>query len=367
MSRILCGNGFFPPEHLWYAFPMTASDRPAEQPNHASSRRSSEEREFFPEKTGQDEGTGGWNEILLAELPELTVADFSSPPRRKRALPIVLFVVTCVSTFWVGATRWQPLGPMGDMQAFGHLALANWREGLCYMAALMGILVTHEMGHFVCTLRYRIAASYPLFIPVPINPIGTMGAIIRMDGLKADRRELFDLGLAGPLAGLVVAIPVLWMGIERLDLASAPPGELSFHMPLLGKILLTHLRPDLENNVTIGVLQLNPLFMAGWVGLLITGLNMLPISQLDGGHVTYSLFGRRAHTIARLFVFVTIAFIVIYQVYLWTMMLILVILMGTDHPPTADDTVRLGWVRWLLGSVSLAIPIFCFPLLGVEM
>jgi len=221
------------------------------------------------------------------------------------------------------------------------------------------------VGHFLVTLRYHIPASFPLFIPVPIHPVGTLGAVIGMDGLRANRREIFDLGLSGPVAGLLVALPVLWLGIERLDL-SAPPGEVQFHNPLIGKLIMAQLHPEWTER-TIGFRQLNPLFMAGWVGMLITGLNMLPISQLDGGHVVHALFTRRAKVIARTFLIGAIFCVIAYESYNWVVMLILVTFIGTDHPPSSNDDMPLGALRWIIGLASLAIPIFCFAPLGIEM
>jgi membrane-associated protease RseP (regulator of RpoE activity) len=191
-----------------------------------------------------------------------------------------------------------------------------------------------------------------------------MGAVIGMDGSKANRKQLYDLALAGPVAGLFVAIPVLCLGIQQLDLSQDASG-MAFYNPLLVEYLFQYLRPGEQMPESIYVSQLNPLFMAGWVGLLVTGLNMLPISQLDGGHVIYAVFGKRAHTIARTFLICTIAFIIIQQIYIWTLMLILVIIMGVDHPPTSDDSVELNEVRWRLGVLSLAIPILCFPVQGI--
>ncbi len=302
--------------------------------------------------------------IAMAGLPELTAADLVSPPQRRRLLPLALFVATCLSTFWVGAADFRPLWAMSNWELAQQVVQSNWKQGLVYMGAVLAILLTHEMGHFLFTIRYKIPASYPIFIPIPFNPIGTMGAVIGMDGLRADRKQMFDLGLAGPLAGLVVAIPVLWLGIMRFD-AGIPKGGLEFYNPLLVTMLFEHLRPDIAVPETISVSQLNPLLMAGWVGLLITGLNMLPISQLDGGHVTYALFGKRAHTLARAFLMVAIAYIIIQQVYVWTLMLVLVVMMGTDHPPTSDDNVELGPVRHWIGMASLLIPVFCFPPQGI--
>jgi len=205
---------------------------------------------------------------------------------------------------------------------------------------------------------------------VPFNPIGTMGAVIGMDGMRANRREIFDIGVAGPLAGLAVAFPILYFGIRQLDLTGDPlPGEVQLYNPVIVRWMIDHLHPEWSAKADwIGISQVNPWFMAGWVGMLITGLNMLPISQLDGGHTIYGLFGRDAHTVARAFVVVAIVYVVINleQAAMWTPMLILVILMGIHHPRTADDEIELDTTRWVIGFASLAIPILCFPLLGLK-
>jgi Zn-dependent protease len=313
----------------------------------------------------EDVSTAPSEDKAAAVLPQLTEADLAPPPlQRKTVLPVALFVATCASTFWVGAADFQPVWAMSNSRLARQVVEENWLQGLIYMGAVLAILLTHEMGHFLFTIRYKIPASYPIFIPIPFSPIGTMGAVIGMDGLRADRKQMFDLGLAGPLAGLVVAIPVLWLGILRFN-ADLPRGGFEFYNPMLVTMLFEYLRPDIVAPQTISVNQLNPLLMAGWVGLLITGLNMLPISQLDGGHVTYALFGKRAHTLARAFVMVAIAYIIIQEIYIWTLMLVLVIMMGTDHPPTSDDTVELGPVREWVGLASLLIPILCFPPQGI--
>ena len=282
--------------------------------------------------------------------------------------------------------------------------LAHWQGGLIYMACVLGILFAHEMGHFLMTLRYRVAASLPYFLPVPFSPIGTMGAVISMDGLSAVRRQIFDAGIAGPLAGLVVAVPVTLFGVMQLNLsnydATRPDLEkavlvnrqdntqdqahenrrtstdelnkgFGFHMPWLVSVMIDVVQPtgfqSGQNIHAVPTRLMNPFLMAGWVGLLITGLNMMPISQLDGGHVIYGLFGKRAHVIARISLFVAIFFVVVNfdRVYIWTVMLLLVTLMGTDHPPTANDDVPLGRFRTILGWVSLSIPFICFPFFGL--
>ena len=283
---------------------------------------------------------------------------YAAPPRRIK-LPIILFLLTCLSTFWVGSTLWCP-----EQFLFGDWRLAiiaNWRNGLFYMAAVLGILLTHEMGHFLMTVLYRIPASFPYCIPIPITALGTMGAVIAMAGHRADRRQTFDIGIAGPLAGLVVALPVLWFGVKGLDLEQAGYGGLALDLPLLVRWLVAWMHPNHAGIECIWISQVNPLFMAGWVGLLITGINMVPISQLDGGHVIYALFLRQAHWIARGFLVFTLCYIIWADAYMWTLMVVIVTFIGTDHPPTSKDDMPLGRGRYALGLVSLLIPLLCFP------
>ena len=270
-------------------------------------------------------------------------------------LPAFLFVATCFTTFWAGSV----MSSMG-----GGIPGANfawWQDALIYMSAVMGILLAHEMGHFIQAVRYGVPASLPFFIPMPavFTPtIGTMGAVIGLQGMQANRKELFDIGLTGPIAGLVVALPVTAAGILLGEAYVPVPGALYYNYadPLVVQWMIGWLRPDIVG----GNLNLNPLLLAGWVGMLITGLNMLPVSQLDGGHVIYALFGQKSYYIARAFICAAIAFIVISNQLNWIVMLVLVMMIGIEHPPTSDDTVSLGWFRRLVGYCSLAIPVLCF-------
>lgn len=282
-----------------------------------------------------------------------------SPRRRRVVLPTVLFLLTCFTTYSAGACGWQPMLLAPDPYIVGLLK-TNWQDGLIFMAAVMSVLMAHEMGHFWMTLRHRVPSSYPFFIPLPVMMIGTMGAVIGMEGSRADRKQLFDIGLAGPLAGLVLAVPLLWYGIS---IATVDPQPI-YGQPLLVKLIAGGLRPDMQANH----IRPNPYYMAGWVGMLITGLNMLPISQLDGGHVSHAVLGRRSVLLARGLLLSAMAFVVVQEYYGWTLMLVLVTMLGVDHPPTANDRARIGPLRWTLGLVSLSIPILCFtpfPFVGM--
>lgn len=287
---------------------------------------------------------------------------------RKKVLPAVLFLLTCASTFWVGVALWNPTGPLaasltgGSLMNVRQMTLTQWDVGLVYMVAVILIILLHEMGHFVATVFYRVPASYPFFIPFPINPIGTMGAVIAMQGSWADRKQIFDIGIAGPLAGLVAAIPIAYFGTQQLDLTVQPLGGIGFRLPILMEWFAQWTNvPGYEPGALVWMSQLNPLFVAGWVGMLITGLNMMPVGQLDGGHVTYTLFGRAAHLIAQATIMCAIAFMVYHQNFMLVLMVIFLLFIGTKHPPTRDDTVPLGWFRWTLGLASLSIPVLCFP------
>ncbi len=340
------------------------SEPPSNQPS-AINSESGESASTFSAEVGDE------RELRTSDL----VSNSTETQQRRIRLPLILFIATCLSTYFVGAAYWRPTEHMTSWPQIFATMSGNWQQGLTYMGAVLAILLTHEMGHFLMTLRHRIPASYPLCIPVPFNPIGTMGAVIGMEGFKANRREIFDIGIAGPLAGLVVAIPLLWIGVGKLDLRTEPlPGEVQLNSPIMVKWMIEAQHAEVlkvtgpQRADWIGISQVNAFFMAGWVGLLVTGLNMLPISQLDGGHTIYGLFGRDALTFARGFLVVAITYVVINleQAAVWTPMLILVILMGVDHPPSSDDEVELDNARWVLGAASLIIPILCFPLLGLK-
>jgi membrane-associated protease RseP (regulator of RpoE activity) len=276
-----------------------------------------------------------------------------SAPQRRRIRPqLLLCLATAATTFAAGVVGWEPVVLGIDADLAGQLG-AHWQRGLAYMLAVMGVLGAHEAGHFVAAAVHRIPATLPLFIPMPVLLTGTLGAVIGMEGSRADRRQLFDIAIAGPIAGLVVALPVLAAGMLLGTAADTSP----FATPPVAAWMQSLLRPELAPGQALAP---NALLMAGWVGLLVTGLNMIPVSQLDGGHVSYALFGRRAHWIARGILLAAIAAIVVLGRYNWIAMVVIVALMGTDHPPIREDGRPLGLGRTLLGLVSLLIPIVTF-------
>ena len=275
------------------------------------------------------------------------------PQRRQRLrLHALLFFATCLTTFAAGAVGWEPVLAGVDADLAGQIA-EHWQRGLLYMGAVMAVLAAHEAGHFVAARLHAIPATLPFFIPIPILLTGTLGAVIGMEGSRASRRQLFDIAIAGPLAGLVLAVPCLAVGILIAPADASGP----FAMPPVGRWMVSLLRPDLLSQASIAP---NALFMAGWVGMLVTGLNMIPISQLDGGHVSYAVFGRRSCWLARGILISAILAIVLLGTINWIALVVIVTLLGTDHPPVRDDARGPGAVRRVLGLLSLLIPLATF-------
>jgi membrane-associated protease RseP (regulator of RpoE activity) len=247
--------------------------------------------------------------------------------RPRVALPVALFLFTCWSTWAAGS--------------------------LSYAIAVMTILLAHEMGHYLQARRYRVPASLPYFIPMPGSPIGTMGAVIGMQPGIGNRRSLFDIGVSGPLAGLVPTMIFSIVGIywSTFEPIAAHPFVMRLGEPLLFKALAY----SIHGPAPIGYeLALHPVAFAGWVGMFITALNLIPIGQLDGGHVLYALLREKAHGIAQALLILAMVGVVLYGYWGWSLMLLLLLLMGPIHPPTSDDSVELGTARTIIGWLSLA-------------
>lgn len=275
------------------------------------------------------------------------------PDRRPaRRLQALLYLLTALTTFAAGTVGWEPVVLGIDADVAASLP-THWMRGVLYAGAVLAVLTAHEAGHFIAARIHGIPATLPFFLPVPVLITGTLGAVIGMEGSRADRRQLFDIALAGPLAGLLVALPLLAIGMRDGIVTDANP----FALPPLAAWMLGALRPDLVAGLTIAP---NALFMAGWVGLLVTGLNMIPVSQLDGGHIAAAVFGRRSVWIARGTLLAAIAGIVLFGRYNWVVMVVMVAFIGTDHPPIRDADRPLGMLRTVLGLLAFIIPLVTF-------
>lgn len=233
--------------------------------------------------------------------------------------------------------------------------LSTWATGgWIYSLSIMTILLCHEMGHFLQARRWRVTTSYPLFIPMPFSPIGTMGAVILMRSNIPNRKALFDIGITGPLAGLVPALIACVIGIstsEVIDKSQLMGGAyLELGEPLVFKLLVWLIKGPLPESKD---LVLNGVALAGWVGIFITALNLTPVSQLDGGHVLYALLGRRSYGVARILVLVAVVAIVATESWAWLVPLMIVFLIGVVHPPTQNDAIGPDGFRRVLGWATL--------------
>ncbi len=221
----------------------------------------------------------------------------------------------------------------------------------------MAILTAHEFGHYLAARHHGVPATLPYFIPAPFL-FGTMGAVIRMSPFIPNRRALFDIAAAGPLAGVVVAVPVSLIGVMLSQRIPVQEGGLGIE---LGDPLLF----DLFERVLFGtggegmVLMLHDVGFAGWVGLFVTALNLIPIGQLDGGHVSYAVFGRRSFRVA-LIAFVTLVVVSAMTGAQYALLLLLLFFTGIRHAPTTNDSVPLGRARARVALLLLVIFLVCF-------
>ena len=298
-------------------------------------------------------------------------------PKGRLGVQLLLLALTIATTTMVGAEHYlafsigfEKLVQMleTDRQALAALAMRPgfYLNGLWYSVAILAILGCHELGHYVACLRYGVAATRPYFLPLPPSPAtpwtGTLGAFIRIKSRIPDRIALFDIGIAGPIAGFVVAVPVLFIGMWLSRVERLPPdlpGGVTLGEPLLFQLAQWMIWGPIADGYG---LNMHPMGFAAWFGLLATALNLFPIAQLDGGHIAFAVFGRRSvfityfmMTMAIALAFFSLSWIV------WTvLMLLMLLLVGPHHPPTLNDDIRLGRGRLALAGCALVIWALCF-------
>ena len=297
--------------------------------------------------------------------PIPSVAWQPSPKFQDRIwLHVLLFALTIASTTLVGANQY--LSFLDDFRRTAGLPMpfaSLLVRGLWYSGTILAILGCHELGHYFACRYYDVDASLPFFIPVPFLLTGTMGAFIRIREQIPSKRMLFDIGIAGPIAGFVVAVPALFIGLAMSHVARLPAdqgGMLELGEPLLFKFaswLIWGTQPAGFS------LNMHPMAFAAWFGMLATALNLFPIGQLDGGHVSYSVLGPRWSTYVT-FTMVAVAFglsVFAYSWVVWTGMLVMMLfLFGPRHPRVFDEEMPLGRGRLLLAVFAVVMFVLCF-------
>lgn len=268
----------------------------------------------------------------------------------------------------------QPLPQQLRQRVWLHVVLylatiltTTWLHGWQYSACLIAILTFHEFGHYFAAKKHRVPASLPYFIPSPFPQtlFGTFGAVIRMSPYIPNRRALFDIAAAGPVAGLVVALPITLAGISmsQLQLLSSMSTGIQLGEPLIFKAMSWWVFGPIPEGYD---LVTHPMAFAGWVGMFVTALNLLPIGQLDGGHIVHSVFGSKSHYVSGA-VFGLLALVTFSGNYSYMIFLVLLWFMGVKHPPTINDQVPLDPRRQRIAALLLFLFILCFTPTPIQM
>jgi membrane-associated protease RseP (regulator of RpoE activity) len=314
--------------------------------------------------------SSGIRDFPTCPSPQDSIDVSPVPRRRRRAVRwhLILFLLTVATTILVGAEHFASFSidfGSRDLDASGPFFLLN---GLWYSGSILAILGAHEFGHYYACRIYGVDASLPYFLPAPLPLTGTLGAFIRIRQPIASKRELFDIGIAGPIAGFIVAVPVLLVGLSLSRVSALPTNTTGFFElgePLLFKTVAWLIWGTPPEGYSV---NLHPMAFAAWFGLLATALNLFPIGQLDGGHISYAVFGRKSTlvtlvTVASLvgLTFVSSSWVV------WTVVtVVMLIAFGPRHPRTIDEDIPLDRTRLRLAVVALIMFILCFTPAPIE-
>jgi membrane-associated protease RseP (regulator of RpoE activity) len=286
--------------------------------------------------------------------PECETPGLGEAPKPPRILlHVVLFLATVVTTVVAGAFQF-------GVNLFEH----PWQvyRGIPFAVSILAILATHEMGHYLMSRRHQLNVTLPYFLPgIPYPPPlpGTFGALIRIRSPILDKRTLLDVGCSGPLSGLVVVVPVLVVGLKLSKVATLPPDAglgITLGEPLLFKLVSWLTLGPLGPNEHV---LIHPVAFAGWLGLLITALNLLPVGQLDGGHVIYALFPRWHRRISIAILGMLVVFGIL-SWHGWLVWAVILSFLGTRHPPPYCDWIALDRRRRILGAITILVFILTF-------
>lgn len=268
--------------------------------------------------------------------------------RKVPYLNIILFILTFLSTLTVGALE-EGINIIKDpLQVY---------KGLPFSVTLLGILLAHELSHYLSSRKHRVEATLPYFIPAP-TLFGTFGAFIKMKSPIATRNALMDIGASGPIAGFVLSVFACVFGLFFSNVA--PVGRLAGGFRLGDSLLFGWLSKLIVGPVPADFdVVLNPIAFAGWIGFFVTSLNLIPVGQLDGGHIAYALLGERHANVSK----VLIGVLVLLGFFVWEgwmVWAVLLIILGFRHPPIMYSTIPLDPKRKLIGWLALVIFVLTF-------
>jgi membrane-associated protease RseP (regulator of RpoE activity) len=297
---------------------------------------------------------------------------YARPVRRRRFearlwLHIALFLITLATTTLVGAFHYYSFAADFDRAAVDLSRSALLMRGFWYSGTLLAILGAHEMGHYLFCRRYNVDASLPYFIPAPIPLTGTLGAVIRIREAFPTRTILFDIGVAGPIAGFVVLLPALFIGLHMSTIVPNPTEGFGVTLgePLLFQWAERIVFGAIADGYTVNI---HPMVFAAWFGMLATALNLLPFGQLDGGHVTYATLGRFSTPISIATVSGAIAMTFVSRSWLFMtgMMVAMLFFLGPRHPRVLYEYEPLGPGRRALACFALVMLVLCFTPVPIE-
>jgi membrane-associated protease RseP (regulator of RpoE activity) len=285
----------------------------------------------------------------------------------RRWLHVLLLALTVASTTLIGTGHYESFASDfgANPMSLGWPALVV--RGVWYSGTILAILGCHELGHYFACRYYDVDASLPFFLPFPLVLTGTLGAFIRIREPIPSKRMLFDIGIAGPIAGFVVAVPALIIGMALSRVVLFPPGVDGYSLgePLLFKLVSWLMWGTQPEGYTI---NLHPVAFAAWFGMLATALNLFPIGQLDGGHISYAVLGRRSSHVT--LVMIVAAVILTWFSASWLVWTVLMVVMlftfGRHHPRTFDEDVPLDSRRKWLALFAVAIFVLCFTPAPIE-
>jgi membrane-associated protease RseP (regulator of RpoE activity) len=283
---------------------------------------------------------------------------------------IILFALTILTTTYAGQLHYASfLIGFSDRS----LDVAGWdlfARGLWYSVAILGILGAHEYGHYFACRYYRVDASAPYFLPAPLPLTGTLGAFIRIRQPIPGKRALFDIGIAGPIAGFIVAVPVLLVGMYMSTVIQIPAdfegSVIELGEPLLFKAAAWLTFGAIPEGSTV---NMHPVAFAAWFGMLATALNLFPIGQLDGGHISYAVLGRKSTFITIGMVVCLIGLTFLSMSWLvWTVLTVLMLVVfGPRHPRVYDEEIPLDRTRLWLAAFAVLMFVLCFTPAPIEL